>query len=86
MASDAHGPSSAPAKRITFKRKQTDADDTTTVSVVDAEDVALAKLGYKNEFRREFGNLATISFACSIMGVTSSLISTYECALRARGV
>lgn len=53
-------------------------NESAQVTVQDADDIALAKLGYKNEFKREFGNFATISFAFSIMGVSSSLISTYD--------
>lgn len=36
-------------------------------SINDEED--LAKMGYKSEFKREFTNLGTISFAFSIMCV-----------------
>ena len=35
------------------------------------DDAELAKLGYKSEFKREFTNLGTISFAFSIMCVFS---------------
>ncbi|CAO1637293.1 unnamed protein product [Sympodiomycopsis kandeliae] len=35
-------------------------------------------MGYKNEFKREFASLSTFSFACSIMGVTSSIITTFN--------
>ena len=66
------GLADAPTERrsLTFKRKgrRRDADAAeATVSVVDAEDVALAKLGYRNEFRREFGNLATIRSAVRVL-------------------
>lgn len=44
----------------------------------DHDDVVLAKLGYKSEFAREFGNLSTISFAFSIMGLCSSVASTFN--------
>ena len=36
------------------------------------DDADLAKMGYKSEFKREFTNLGTISFAFSIMYVRSS--------------
>ncbi|KAI0328237.1 amino acid transporter [Cubamyces sp. BRFM 1775] len=41
-----------------------------------ADDVLLAKLGYKSEFRREFSLIETIAFAFSIMGVVASVSST----------
>jgi len=43
-----------------------------------ADDVKLAELGYKSEFRREFSLIETISFAFSIMGVIGSVTSTYS--------
>ena len=42
------------------------------------DDDALRALGYAPSFRREFSNLATISFAFSIMGVCSSIASTFN--------
>ncbi|GAA5894121.1 hypothetical protein JCM5296_001017 [Sporobolomyces johnsonii] len=45
-------------------------------SIVSREEDRLAQLGYKQEFAREFTNLSTISFAFSIMGVSSSVAST----------
>lgn len=41
-----------------------------STSINDDED--LAKMGYKSEFKREFTNLGTISFAFSIMYVLTS--------------
>ncbi|KAH0836847.1 amino acid/polyamine transporter I [Lanmaoa asiatica] len=43
-----------------------------------ADDEVLAKLGYKAEFKREFSMLETIAFAVSIMGVISSVTSTFS--------
>ncbi|KAJ3540886.1 hypothetical protein NM688_g6163 [Phlebia brevispora] len=43
-----------------------------------ADDVLLAKLGYKSEFRREFSRLETVAFAFSIMGVIASVSSTFS--------
>ncbi|EFP77279.2 uncharacterized protein PGTG_03235 [Puccinia graminis f. sp. tritici CRL 75-36-700-3] len=54
--------------------KQTDSFPSTE----DQDDVELAKLGYKSEFAREFGNFSTISFAFSIMGLCSSVTSTFN--------
>lgn len=42
----------------------------------DDDDHRLEALGYKPSFRREFSNLATISFAFSIMGLCSSVATT----------
>lgn len=42
------------------------------------DDRELAALGYKPSFKREFSNLATISFAFSIMGVCSSIATTFD--------
>ncbi|EGO23655.1 hypothetical protein SERLADRAFT_438965 [Serpula lacrymans var. lacrymans S7.9] len=44
----------------------------------DSDDDALKALGYAPSFTREFSNLATISFAFSIMGVCSSVASTFN--------
>ncbi|GAA5949496.1 hypothetical protein JCM21900_000239 [Sporobolomyces salmonicolor] len=50
-----------------------------TVSSIAASDEAvLARMGYKQEFKREFTNLSTISFAFSIMGVASSVVTTFN--------
>ncbi|KAF9238693.1 amino acid/polyamine transporter I [Melanogaster broomeanus] len=47
-------------------------------SLVDDDDLNLEVLGYKPSFRREFSNLATISFAFSIMGLCSSVATTFN--------
>lgn len=41
----------------------------------DAEDERLRRMGYENNFKREFKSLSTFSFAMSIMGLTSSIIT-----------
>ncbi|KAL9710756.1 polyamine transporter tpo5 [Leucoagaricus gongylophorus] len=41
-------------------------------------DQELIALGYKPSFKREFSNLATISFAFSIMGLCSSIATTFN--------
>ncbi|GAA6051568.1 hypothetical protein JCM3770_003476 [Rhodotorula araucariae] len=43
-----------------------------------SDEAILARLGYKQEFKREFTNLSTISFAFSIMGVASSVVTTFN--------
>ncbi|KAL7336741.1 amino acid/polyamine transporter I [Rhodotorula toruloides] len=47
-------------------------------STAGSDEAILARLGYKQEFRREFTNLSTISFAMSIMGVASSVVTTFN--------
>lgn len=42
------------------------------------DDVLLAKLGYKSEFKREFSFIETVAFAFSIMGVVASVSSTFS--------
>ncbi|KII90043.1 hypothetical protein PLICRDRAFT_40226 [Plicaturopsis crispa FD-325 SS-3] len=42
------------------------------------DDKALEELGYVPSFKREFSNLATISFAFSIMGLCSSVATTFN--------
>lgn len=51
---------------------------THSLSSTDDDDRELVALGYKPSFRREFSNLATISFAFSIMGVCSSIATTFN--------
>ncbi|OCF31661.1 amino acid permease [Kwoniella heveanensis BCC8398] len=50
------------------------------------DDAVLAKLGYKSEFLREFGNLETFSFAMSIMGMTASIATTFTTPLSLGGL
>jgi amino acid permease (GABA permease) len=47
-------------------------------STTDDDDKELVALGYKPSFKREFSNLATISFAFSIMGLCSSIATTFN--------
>ncbi|KIK97236.1 hypothetical protein PAXRUDRAFT_825124 [Paxillus rubicundulus Ve08.2h10] len=47
-------------------------------TIVDDDDRNLEVLGYKPSFKREFSNLATISFAFSIMGLCSSVATTFN--------
>lgn len=53
------------------------ADDRSVSSVLD-DDRMLEEIGYKPSFKREFSNLATISFAFSIMGLCSSIATTFN--------
>ncbi|TFK24872.1 amino acid permease [Coprinopsis marcescibilis] len=47
------------------------------VETIDDDDKELVAMGYKPSFKREFTNLATISFAFSIMGLCSSISTTF---------
>ncbi|KAF8901008.1 APC amino acid permease [Gymnopilus junonius] len=49
-----------------------------SVVTSDEDDRELVALGYKPSFKREFTNLATISFAFSIMGLCSSVATTFN--------
>ncbi|KAG6902007.1 hypothetical protein C0995_005654 [Termitomyces sp. Mi166 len=49
-----------------------------SVSIRNADDLKLAELGYKSEFRREFSLFETIAFAFSIMALIASVSSTME--------
>ncbi|KAJ9128003.1 hypothetical protein QFC24_000290 [Naganishia onofrii] len=54
-------------------------DDTSiSANSQDTDEQALARLGYKSEMIREFGNLSTFSFAMSIMGMCSSIATTFN--------
>jgi len=50
-------------------------------AIVRADNVKLAELGYRSEFRREFSRLETIAFGISIMGVIASVTSTFSFSL-----
>ncbi|KAH8079786.1 APC amino acid permease [Cristinia sonorae] len=52
--------------------------DAQSVSTADDDDKVLQEIGYVPSFRREFSNLATISFAFSIMGLCSSIATTFN--------
>ncbi|EIW75120.1 amino acid transporter [Coniophora puteana RWD-64-598 SS2] len=56
-----------------------------TARVLKEDDVLLAELGYKSEFKREFSLVETIAFAFSIMGVVASVSSTYSFPLESGG-
>ncbi|KAF5314307.1 hypothetical protein D9619_011759 [Psilocybe cf. subviscida] len=54
-------------------------------STIDDDDAELVALGYQPSFKREFTNLATISFAFSIMGLCSSIATTFNTPLTLGG-
>ncbi|KAJ3013133.1 UNVERIFIED_CONTAM: hypothetical protein HDU68_000861 [Siphonaria sp. JEL0065] len=45
---------------------------------INSDEADLARLGYRQEFLREFGSLATLSFAFSIMGVAATIPATFD--------
>ncbi|TCD67114.1 hypothetical protein EIP91_000454 [Steccherinum ochraceum] len=49
-----------------------------SIASTDDDDKILQEIGYVPSFRREFSNLATISFAFSIMGLCSSIATTFN--------
>ncbi|KAG9079625.1 hypothetical protein FS749_008357 [Ceratobasidium sp. UAMH 11750] len=49
------------------------------------DDAELMAMGYKPSFKREFTNIATISFAFSIMGMCSSIATTFNTPLTLGG-
>jgi len=51
-------------------------EQVTTGQVLTGEDAELAKLGYKQEFTREFSWFSTFSFAFSISGLLATVIVT----------
>ncbi|KAI0321326.1 APC amino acid permease [Amylostereum chailletii] len=53
--------------------------------LVNDDDKELEALGYAPSFKREFSNLATISFAFSIMGLCSSVATTFNTPLLTGG-
>ena len=50
-----------------------DIERTPSGQYISPEDAELARLGYKQEFKREFGWLATFSFAFSISGLLATV-------------
>ena len=55
------------------EEKYSDVEQRMHGHVLSAEEAELARLGYKQEFRREFGWLATFSFAFSISGLLATV-------------
>ncbi|PLW57064.1 hypothetical protein PCANC_01934 [Puccinia coronata f. sp. avenae] len=49
------------------------------------DDQALAKMGYKSEFKREFGYFGTLSFAFSVVGLSSCVTSTFNTPFQSAG-
>ncbi|KAK0523767.1 polyamine transporter tpo5 [Tilletia horrida] len=61
--------------------RSSDPESSSSSSSLAADDddaVLAARMGYKSEFKREFRSLSTISFAFSIMGLVSSVATTFN--------
>jgi hypothetical protein len=58
---------------------------TTSGPILSAADRELAKLGYKQEFKREFSWISTFSFAFSISGLLATVTTTFGYPLAAGG-
>lgn len=55
------------------------------VTSSDGDEFLLARIGYKQELRREFSKWSTISYAISILGVLGSVPATFGAPLAAGG-
>ncbi|KAF8903067.1 amino acid/polyamine transporter I [Mucidula mucida] len=66
-------------------RRSRDTMTSVSETVVNEDDRELVALGYVPSFKREFSNLATISFAFSIMGLCSSISTTFNTPLLTGG-
>ncbi|ESK93896.1 amino acid permease [Moniliophthora roreri MCA 2997] len=62
-----------------------DSESNSMSTGIDDDDKELVALGYVPSFKREFSNLATISFAFSIMGLCSSISTTFNTPLTLGG-
>ena len=56
-------------------------EDTPSGVYLTAEEAELAKLGYKEEFKREFSWISTFSFAFSISGLLATVRVSLRCFL-----
>ncbi|KAJ8690296.1 polyamine transporter tpo5 [Pleurotus ostreatus] len=63
---------------MSSKRSEDYHDAELSKTTLNDDDRELEAMGYVPSFRREFSNLATISFAFSIMGVCSSIATTFN--------
>ncbi|KAI9037646.1 amino acid permease [Aspergillus affinis] len=55
------------------------------VSISDDDELLLARIGYKQELKREFSKWSTISYAISILGILGSVPATFGAPLAAGG-
>ncbi|CAG8243023.1 unnamed protein product [Penicillium nalgiovense] len=57
----------------------------TMATIHDDDELLLARIGYKQELRREFSKWSTVSYAISILGVLGSVPATFGAPLSAGG-
>ncbi|KAJ5452358.1 hypothetical protein N7445_000541 [Penicillium cf. griseofulvum] len=57
----------------------------TMATIHDDDELLLARIGYKQELRREFSKWSTVSYAISILGVLGSVPATFGAPLAAGG-
>ncbi|KAK0548824.1 polyamine transporter tpo5 [Tilletia horrida] len=69
---------STPDAQVTVTRRHDPETGSTQLSSNDDDAELAARMGYKSEFAREFKSLSTISFAFSIMGLVSSVATTFN--------
>jgi hypothetical protein len=65
-----------PEEKLGFgtpEEKTLDVEQRASGPLLSAEEAELAKLGYKQEFKREFSWFATFSFAFSISGLLATV-------------
>jgi len=62
--------SSSPAK---LDEKEVGLEQSTSGPILTAEELELARMGYKQEFKREFSWISTFSFAFSISGLLATV-------------
>ncbi|CAI7579456.1 unnamed protein product [Penicillium glandicola] len=70
------------------KRERVDAPaplQPTMATIHDDDELLLARIGYKQELRREFSKWSTVSYAISILGVLGSVPATFGSPLSAGG-
>jgi hypothetical protein len=72
-------------KNVPIKPLNVDLESVNLNEINDADRVLAANFGYKPVFKREFGYLATFSFAVSIGGVFASIATTFVYPLQAGG-
>jgi len=66
-------------------RNEKEKHEESSIDIIEDDDKELVALGYKPSFKREFTNISTISFAFSIMGLCSSIATTFNTPLTLGG-
>ncbi|KAJ5338416.1 hypothetical protein N7452_005144 [Penicillium brevicompactum] len=75
-----------PDPHCNTKREDLDNPPITPMATIhDDDELLLARIGYKQELRREFSKWSTVSYAISILGVLGSVPATFGAPLAAGG-